>query len=169
MQTNTFSISEGTPSVHVTRTMNCSIKEVFDHMIDADIAHLFPQRGDVAAILSTTVPTKDWQLGQARMMTFDGGTSVSETLLTYEPYRSVSYQGTHFTSLLLKQLLMSMDATWLFTDNGNNTTLVEVFYALVPTNQKRNRLLSKIYSRSSKVGWKRHWISLRTISQPSTE
>ena len=143
MQTNTFSTPEGTPSVHVTQTINRPIKEVFDHMIDADIAHLFPHRGDVAAIISTTVPTKDWQIGQARTMTFDDGTSVSETLLTYEPYRSVAYRATHFSSPVLQQLLTSMEAQWLFTDNGNNTTIVEVFYALVPANPQAKQTVEQ--------------------------
>jgi len=111
MQTDKFSIPEGTPSVHVTQTMNRSIKDVFDCMIDADISHLFPRRGDVAAIISATVPTKDWRIGQERVMTFDDGTSVGETLLTYEPYRFVSYRATHFSSPIQRQLLKSMEAT----------------------------------------------------------
>ena len=143
MQTDKFSIPEGTPSVHVTQTMNRSIKDVFDCMIDADISHLFPRRGDVAAIISATVQTKDWRIGQERVMTFDDGTSVGETLLTYEPYRFVSYRATHFSSPLQRQLLKSMEAAWSFTDNGNNTTNVEVSYGLVPANPEAKLVIEQ--------------------------
>lgn len=143
MQTDKFSILEGTPFVHVTRTMNRSIKDVFDCMIDADISYLFPRKGDVAGIISATVPTKDWKLGQERVMTFDDGTSVGETLLTYEPYHFVSYRATHFTSPIQKQLLKSMEAAWSFTDNGNNTTNVEVSYGLVPANPEAKLVIEQ--------------------------
>lgn len=48
MQTDKFSLPEGILAVHVIRTINHSIKEVFDCLIDADVSHLFPRRGDIA-------------------------------------------------------------------------------------------------------------------------
>ena len=133
MTTDNTSIGADVPFLKVTRTVNRPIKDVYEHMIEADLPRIFPRTSETPGLVSTTVP-KGWSVGQERVNTYDNGTTNRETLLVREPYHLFSYRIDNFTSPVQKQLLDHLEGRWFFTDNGNSTTNVEMTYFLVPAN-----------------------------------
>jgi hypothetical protein len=122
------------PFVKVTRTIYRPLVEIFLPIVESDVTHIFPPRGDQPGTVSTTI-SKGWNKpGLHRKSTQSDGETYTEDLLTVEPNSSFSYRVQDFTSPGLAAL-DHIDGAWTFTDNGNGTTSLEWIYELVPKSE----------------------------------
>jgi hypothetical protein len=121
--------------VKVSRTIARPVADTFKYIVPVDVTHIFPRQGDMPGNVKTTVTT-EWgrSVGQTRDTTADDGSSFHETLTALEPNESFGYKVENLTSPALKGLVDRIEGAWEFTDNGNETTSIEWFYVIVPTN-----------------------------------
>ncbi|MET8307737.1 SRPBCC family protein [Micromonospora sp. NPDC005173] len=125
----------GDDFVRVTRTVNAPIGQVFEYVIDVDLSHIFPRFGHSPAILASSVTTGWNTPGVRRTNTSDDGSTNEEELLTVEPPNSFSYRVDNFSSQRLREVVDSIEGSWYFSDQEDDTTSIEWTYALNPVDE----------------------------------
>ncbi len=121
------------PQVTVTAIVHAPINEVFDYIVPISLPHIFKRYGSFPAIVATSIKG-DWKTpGLERIVTFDGGATGHEHLLTVVPHQSFSYMINTFSNSL-RFMAKQIEGNWLFTDMGDGNTKIEWTYKIIPKN-----------------------------------
>lgn len=117
----------------VVMTVNAPIDKTFNYIAPINLMHIFRGSALIPAIVDTSVKEGWNKAGLVRTIYFKDGSTSQETLLTMDPPTSFTYKNEHFTSGVLKSLLVRLEGEWLFTDLGNDQTKIEWTYRAIPT------------------------------------
>lgn len=122
------------PQTTVVMTVVVPIDKAFHYIAPINLTHIFRGSALIPAIVDTSIKEGWNKAGLVRTIFFKDGSTSQESLLTIESPTSFSYKNEHFTSLVLKSLLLRLEGEWLFTDLGNDQTKIEWTYRAIPNN-----------------------------------
>lgn len=120
--------------VKVTMIIGSSAKEAFNAGLQADLTNIFKKYASLPSIAGTNLKGTWTKEGLQRIICFEDGTQVTETLLSVEPHRFFSYRVEQFTSAL-RHLAKKIEGNWTFTKLSENETKVEWNYNIYPKNR----------------------------------
>ncbi|WP_158800158.1 SRPBCC family protein [Pedobacter sp. L105] len=121
------------PQVTVTTIVHAPLNEVFDYIVPVSLPHIFKKYGSFPAIVNTSVKSEWKTPGMERVVTFNGGATGHEHLLTVVPHQSFSYMINDFSNSL-RHLTKRIEGQWKFTDVGGGNTKIEWTYKIIPKN-----------------------------------
>lgn len=108
--------------IHITAQtfVDCSKKEAFEFIISNDeLPNWLKKSGMVHSALNADVLTGTYDhVGAKRKVYFDGGNSVMEELLSYNPYANYSYKISEFTNIMKRFSTHAFGQLWFDRVNG---------------------------------------------------
>ena len=105
--------------------VNCSKKEAFEFIISNDeLPNWLKKSGMVHAALNAELLSDSYDhIGAKRRVYFDGGDSILEELLSYNPYANYSYKISEFTNIMKRFSTHAFGQLWFDTvDNKTRIT-----------------------------------------------
>ena len=140
--------SKKNPQTTVVMTVGAPIDTAFHYIAPINLTHIFRGSALIPAIVDTSIKEGWNKAGLVRTIYFKDGSTSQESLLTMESPTSFSYKNEHFTSPVLRSLLLRLEGEWLFTDLGNDQTKIEWTYRAIPTNFIARLLVEAVLMRA---------------------